>query len=229
MIIRPADGGDLLITQPDHAALAGRIMEAWRADGLDENPRREAILLAVREHDNGWAEPDATPMLGADGKVLDFMTAPDALKRAVWPRAIANLARHHYAAALVAQHALHVYRRYRDNAGWADFFTAMETARRAYMGLSGVGLETLMLDYRFVRIGDLLSLTFCNAWTDEQRDDTGTEYRAVLAGDRLLITPDPFAGLEVPLEIEGRTTADGAPRRVTVRGVATGQQRQGPG
>jgi hypothetical protein len=53
MIIRPDDAARIAITQPDHAALVGRIMHAWRANGLPESPRRDDILLAVTEHDNG--------------------------------------------------------------------------------------------------------------------------------------------------------------------------------
>ena len=47
------------MTQSDHAHLARMIMEhcvplaAW--------PRRDAILHAIHEHDNGWAEEDAAP------------------------------------------------------------------------------------------------------------------------------------------------------------------------
>ena len=56
------DGDDLLlVTQPDHAALSGRIMAAWKGDGLPAHPIRETVLLATREHDNGWLELDDRP------------------------------------------------------------------------------------------------------------------------------------------------------------------------
>ena len=59
MIVAPVDGGLRLITQPDHAALAGRVMGEWRAGGLPTHPRRESILRAVAAHDDGWLEVDA--------------------------------------------------------------------------------------------------------------------------------------------------------------------------
>ena len=230
MIVRPHGTSSLLITQPDHAALAARIMERWQADGFPVNPRRGEILRAVAEHDNGWIEFDAKPMLGADGAVLDFSTVDGEVKRNVWPRAIARLARHPYAAALVAHHAAHVYRRYRTDGEWVDFFIAMETARRAYLGIAGVAMDTMLGDYLFLRMGDLMSLAFCNAWTDIQKDDTGSVYAMRLDGDRLLVTPDPFGGTVVDLAIEGResgTTGDdaaawAAARRLTITGTATG-------
>lgn len=220
MIVRPHGGSSVLITQPDHAALSERIMARWRSDGFDDNPRRAAILHAIREHDNGWAEPDAEPRFGADGAVLDFMTAPADVKRDVWPRAIARVCRDPYAAALVAQHALHVYRRYRPDPAWATFFGAMETARHAYIGITGVPPLTLTKDYFFLRMGDLLSLTWCNAWTDEQRDDTGSSYVIRPDGDRLVVTPDPFGGAVIAMTIEGREHPGGRP--VTLRGTAAG-------
>ena len=61
MIIRQSDAALVLITQPDHAALAGRIMRRWEADGFPQSPRRADILAAVDLHDNGWREVDAVP------------------------------------------------------------------------------------------------------------------------------------------------------------------------
>src|SRR5581483_8368207 len=67
MIVRRTGGRIQLITQPDHAQLAGRIMA--RCAALADRPRRTSILLAVAEHDNGWAEEDAAPEAGEDGTV----------------------------------------------------------------------------------------------------------------------------------------------------------------
>ena len=233
MILRGTGRTRLCITQPDHAALAGRIMAAWRADGFGESPRREVILLAVREHDNGWREADRAPILDAGGAVLDFINAPDDVKRAVWPRGSARLAHEPYAAALVAMHATHVLRRYRDHPAWRRFFDEMDQARARHLASAGESPATLARDYLFVRIGDLLSLTFCNGWTEEQRDDAGSGYSARLEGDRLLVTPDPFGGNEVTLEVAARelpaqfasqaeaSSAFAAARPITLAGTAT--------
>jgi len=185
-------------------------MRQWRADGLLQSPRLPSILLAVEEHDNGWREVDTAPLVDAStGRVLDFIGAPDETRRAVWPRGADRLAATPYAAAIVAQHALHIYRRYRDNPGWAPFFAEMETRRdRQLERLSSekhaATLEDLLREYFFLRIGDLISLVFCNGWTGEQLDDSGSGYAIHLDGPRLAITPDPFEGREVPLEVTAR-------------------------
>ena len=128
MIVRPASDGIHLITQPDHAHLARRIME--HAVALSGRPRRDSILHAIGEHDNGWAEADGSPTLDPEcGDVMDFVSAPLSVRHGVWPRGIARLADDPWAAALVAQHVLTVYDRYRSDSAWTAFFAEMKTAR----------------------------------------------------------------------------------------------------
>jgi hypothetical protein len=238
MIVRQAGSSQLLMTQPDHAALSARIMREWRANDFGNVPRRSVILQAVEEHDNGWREVDATPLVDeTTGRILDFVTAPDSIRRGVWPRGVERLAATPYAAALVAQHAVHVYRRYRSDLGWAPFFSEMEAIRNRHLHAAApLTLDDLLRDYFFVRAGDLASLAFCNGWTAVQSDDAG--YAIRLEGSRLIISPDPFEGREVALEIIARElpnrpfrSASDAERAfsaapsVAVKGVALGDVR----
>jgi hypothetical protein len=206
MIIRPQGTTPLLISQPDHAQLAEMLMSRWRAGDLPRSPRREAILLAIREHDNGWREVDVAPYLDpASGEILDFMNLPDDQRRGVWPRGVQRLAATPYSAALVAQHAVHIYRRYRGDAAWAPFFAEMEGWRDRYLTQApGSTLEQLQSDYVFLRVGDLASLTFCNAWS-EAPEETG--HSITLSGEHLTISPDPFSGETVPIAISARQLA----------------------
>jgi hypothetical protein len=74
-------------------------MRQWRADGFPELPRRSSILAAIEGHDNGWQEVDAAPLVDAEsGRILDFVTALDSVRRGVWPRAIERMARTPHAA-----------------------------------------------------------------------------------------------------------------------------------
>ena len=50
-------------------------------------------------------------------------------------------------------------------------------------------------DYAYVRIGDLISLVFCAQWDEPQTYGTWTFRRD---GDRVVVSPDPFAGRAVP-------------------------------
>src|SRR5262245_24363460 len=152
MIVRPAGADDVhLITQPDHAHLAARIIE--HAVTLAARPRRDAILLAVAEHDNGWTEEDAAPIVNLEtGRVADFVNVPLAVRHRVWPRAIQRLQQHPWTAALVAEHAVVVYDRFRSEPEWDPFFSGMESSRARMLQVSGLRFHTLVADYELLRL-----------------------------------------------------------------------------
>lgn len=200
MIVRRLRDRLHLITQPDHAHLAGTIMESCVA--LKAEPRRDAILRAVYAHDNGWLEEDQSPRVHSEtGDVIDFVSAPLSVRHAVWPRAIMRLGKDAWTAALIAQHAITVYDRFRTNREWSSFFAGMEAERDARLEISGLSLEDLIADYRYVRLGDLISLTFCTGWTDEQRFGVHT---VRLSGNRVVASPDLFGGATIPIAINAK-------------------------
>lgn len=202
MIVRDHGASLLLITQPDHAALARRIMDHWVAGDFARAPRRASILHAIDAHDDGWRELDEAPIVDTtSGRIADFITAPAEVRRAVWPRGVARLADDPWAAALVAEHAIYIYGRYRKDAGWAPFFAEMERLRAQYVAIAQLTLEALSGDYLFLRIGDLLSLSFCNAWTDAQED---FDYSIRWEAPRVVIAPDPFGRASIPVSIRAR-------------------------
>jgi hypothetical protein len=231
VIVRPAQNGVHLITQPDHAQLSARIIE--HAVTLNAHPRRDAILLAVAEHDNGWAEEDAAPIVNpATGHLADFVNAPLAVRHRVWPRAVHRLSQHPWPAALVAEHAVVVYDRFRVEDGWEPFFSGMEAARDQMIRVSGLTSSELIADYVFVRLGDLISLLFCMAVSQPQHIG---EWSVQLTGDRVLVSPDPFGGRSIPIEVRARQIPDRtfesdddlratvhAAREVVVKGIVSG-------
>jgi hypothetical protein len=235
MIVRTDLSPPLLITQPDHAALAAAIMEPWVAGGLRESPRLPAIRLAIQAHDNGWQEVDEAPFLDpASGAVLDFVHVPEPVRHEVWRRGVARLGGEPYAAALVAQHALHIYRRMRQQEGWRSFFAELTAARDWHLHAAHESLETLQREYAFLRLADLASLTFCGVDTAGQSHEMGYDLR--FDGIHLVVTPDPFAGDATALEITGHELAVlsftsaaearvawGAARNRTLTGVVSGR------
>ena len=208
-------------------------MRGWKSGGLAESPRYTAIMLSIQAHDNGWQEVDAEPCLDlATGQVLDFVHVPEDVRHRVWTRGVARLTGEPYAAALVAQHAVHIYRRMRRQSGWRQFFVELTAARDAHLAASHETIETLQREYAFLRLADLASLTFCGVDTGGQAQEMGSEIR--LEGARLVIAPDPFEGASFEIEIAGRELASSfpsvaaartawqsAPRR-TISGVVTG-------
>lgn len=219
MIVRHDGDGLLCISQPDHAALAATLMAAWRADGFPDRPTRDRVLTATRQHDLGWTEEDAVPRLNPDtGAPYDFVSAPVEVRQRLWPRAVDRLAAEDpYVAALVAQHALTVYRRFQRDPAWRGFFPALEArrddlfadlmARPAAAGAGAAGtpanadLTSFLQDYTIVGLGDLLSLVFCNAWPEPYLMEG---YRAILRDDCLTVAPDPFEGATVDLSVPAR-------------------------
>ena len=191
------------ITQPDHAALAGRLMSQWAADGLPAHPRRADILLAVGSHDNGWREIDSAPFVDeSTGEIRDFVSLPAPSRRAVWPRVTSELDAAPYAAALVAEHALVAYRRYQADTEWMPFFEKMTAIRDRHLRSSGASLDELQRDYRFVRLGDIASLSFCGVDMTPLAAEFGYAFR--VEGTTVIVTPDPFEGRTIPLEVPRR-------------------------
>jgi len=181
-------------------------MAHWRADGLIAHPRREVILLATREHDGGWTDVDAAPLVDErTGGILDFVRAPDAVRQGVWPVAVERLRDEPFAAALVAQHAITVYDSNRDAPRWQAFFSHMEDLRGRYLSATALTLDELLRDYRYVFLGDRVSLTFATLRADPWNVD-GYEMRA--AADTVTVRPDPFEGRTVPFSLKGRLIAD---------------------
>jgi hypothetical protein len=204
VIVRSAQDRLLLITQPDHAHAARPVME--HCVPLAPRPRRDAILRAIGEHDNGWDETDTAPAVNpSTGDVFDFTTVPLSVRHGVWPRAVSRLKDDMWAATLVAQHAITVYDRFRPQAEWTPFFAEMEAMRDALLRESGMGLDDLLPDYAFVRLGDLISLTFCTGWTDEHRYGEWTVQRS---GARVVVIPDVFGAAVIPIEVPARDIAN---------------------
>src|SRR5215510_2013991 len=204
MIVRRDFNRLLLVTQPDHADLARRVIE--RCVPLATHPRRDVILHAVQEHDNGWFEEDASPSVDtATGEVVDFINAPDDVRQRVWTRGIARLVDAPWAAALVAQHAIVIYDRHHGDASWAPFFRAIRGMRDDMCVASGYSFDELESDYRFVRLADLISLGFCMGLSGEQRWGRSS---IRLSDTRVFVNPDIFDGSEIPMEIVARAIAN---------------------
>ena len=198
MIVRYIDNRLLLITQPDHARLAGDIMSHCTA--LARHPRRDTILRAISSHDDGWAAEDAKPSIDPKtGEVADFVRARTEVRQGVWPRAVGALAEiDPWAAALVAQHALTVYTRLRANPDWDAFFAKMGVIRDALMKKTSLRPTDLEADYTYVRLGDLISLAFCTG-SNELNQFAG--YRVELFRERVIVEPDLFGGLDVHAQV----------------------------
>ena len=190
-----------LITQPDHAALARRIMEQWTS--LQHAERSDEILVALEQHDGGWQEPDDAPTVDPEtSTVLDFVRVPAAVRQEVWPRGWAGSRTRRGPQPCRASRD-HGVRPYRTDDAWRAFFPVMERLRTRIFEVAGLPLKALVRDYVYVRLGDLLSLAFCTAAPAH----SAGPWTMTLEGARLLVRPSPFAA-DVPFAITAHEIPD---------------------
>ncbi len=183
----------LVITQPDHAFFAAELLALWRRDGLPEHPRRQELLFATREHDNGWREADAAPRAApATGQPVDFRTLPRETRIEIWRRGASRYATERpYAAALISRHALAIHRRHTTDPDWSE---CLRELRERYEELrSRLSLEAAAIasDYRFLDLADQISLTVCSRWS-EPHERHRVRFR--FEQGTLFLRPFPLAG-----------------------------------
>jgi hypothetical protein len=77
MVIACRQAKLLLITQPEHARLAGVLAERWGGDGFDAPEWRSSYVTAAYRHDDGWGDLDAEPRFNPDaGRPIQFSEIP---------------------------------------------------------------------------------------------------------------------------------------------------------
>jgi hypothetical protein len=107
MIRRDAGGDFLLITQPDHAALAGELAAHFGNARFFRPSPRESLLTAVSLHDSGWTLHDNEPTLNVGGLPLDVFETPRQIALRVWAASAERAAAADpYAGLLVSLHSL---------------------------------------------------------------------------------------------------------------------------
>lgn len=185
------DRGDTwtLITQGDHARLAGEILALWMTDGLPTHPRRERLIAATRAHDDGWSGADAAPrVVPGSGRPLAFDEAPNALRFDIWRLGIeGNAARDPYRGLLVAMHALALHGARLSEPGWEAFLDEVRERRDELAVAASIALDEAEHEYRFLHLADLVSLMACCRWSGPV-ERLGTR----LAGSGRTVTLDPF-------------------------------------
>jgi len=211
MIVVPEEERLLVVTQHDHARLAGEVLSLWRADGVPEHPRRDELLFAVREHDNGWREADSAPRVDPEtGRPHDFISLPTAARIELWLRGAGRYAgRRPWAALLVTRHALALHAGRRGEEYWDEaLFEPLDELYGALLEGTGATEEGVEADYRWLDLADALSLAACSRWeTPRERRGHRFRYRPAAAGGGAE-RPGAVAGeLELdPFPLAGATT-----------------------
>ena len=94
-MIRRDSGNDwLLISQVEHARLAGDLAAAWGNEQVPALPVADQLVRAVRDHDNGWWRWEQSPEIDpAAGWPRNFTEMPATTAAPIWSASIESAAR----------------------------------------------------------------------------------------------------------------------------------------
>ncbi len=193
MIVAEYEDRLRVVTQNDHAHFSAELLSLWRDDGLPDHPRRQDLLFATRQHDNGWWEADSAPRVNPEtGHPHDFLTMPREIRQEIWLRGTDRYrATHPYATLLILHHALHLHRDRDDDSVYARLLEVLRQRKEELLEELGIDDVVATGDYAFLDLTDLLSLLVCNRWF-EPRERRGI--RASFDGEALHLDPFPLAG-----------------------------------
>jgi hypothetical protein len=212
----------ILITQLEHARLAGVLAEHWGGGDFLPLADSDAVLWGATHHDDGWQPWEIHPDVNPAGQPRAFTEMEPADSLAIWSRSIeiardvgplecSIVAGHFYALARRAT----VFLRQPDQLQFVERFvarnddliveqlTAWQALDPARNTASRAELALLQL-----QMFDALSLWFCCTPTGESETlitPGGKEMSLIMLGENVVrLTPWPFRSAGLNLEIHGR-------------------------
>ncbi len=224
MIRRDNESGWVLITQHDHAGLAGEIMTHWGNDNFMRPEPYDEVLFAVKEHDSGWKEWDSEPKVDpetgypANFTEMSFEDQADIWRRCYKPYSIDNP----YASCLVAMHFSKFNRNnLRKEPGnkiaecldkeFKEFIAGKLSHEASADNLVEIP-SNVIKNLTLLQIGDIISLALCHGWrsteiTEVPYDYNGSETALLIRsedGFNYTVTPYPFDEPLLKFSIRGR-------------------------
>ena len=226
IVVDQSDGSLLIARQTDHAQMSADIAKRWHRTTWADDAVWARLIEAVRCHDDGWREPDASPSIDEDGRPIDFKTVSTVEHVSIWTGSIDRAAaRHPLTGVLVAMHAQWLYRiAPRDHIEQADVADAfvhatvdriaslMDAARDAMPDNADVLGDDRLTDLRrLLGFFDGLTLTMLGAVRMPAAvDDLGVggarlNVSTAVWSDRVTVDPWPFdsaaGGFEVSMPV----------------------------
>jgi hypothetical protein len=225
MIVRnQSDGSVVMITQNDHAKLAGLFAAHWGNRQFERPRPYTSMMRAAQYHDGGWLRYETNPYLDtATGKSPSFQQVPtDTAQLAAYQWAIDMLTDvDNYTGLLVSKHRTGLWQaRYgaitqpppgpprKLSSEIEDFITRNEA--RQHVITAGLDRHEVAVNYNLLQVWDLLSLYICSneIHKDHVIEPASTAYSASGDGVALKLTPtspatiaiDPFPFDAAPLE-----------------------------
>lgn len=230
MIVRKMGDGRLLcVHQTTHALMAAQFCRFWGNDSFAAPRPYAPVMMAIAQHDNGWAEWETAPKLRDDGFPMDFMTFTDQVaKTRLWQVGIDRAwGQHPYAALIIGRHASILYEQFQardaydpvDNAAvnrfLADQRQLLEQAHQLLGDDPGfvwaLQPEVIEANARLLQFGDHASLQVSVPWAKDATlsdcpvDYSGTQTKIRMRYDDAHISfdPWPFAVDQFDVSLEG--------------------------
>ncbi|MCK5710746.1 MAG: DUF3891 family protein [Deltaproteobacteria bacterium] len=224
MIRREKNNGWILITQYDHAGLAGQVMTHWGNGEFAKPAPYDEVLFALREHDSGWKEWDSMPKINPEtGYPANFTEMSPHEQYEIWSRCYKLYAATHlYASCLIALHFSKFNQSNIRKNPDLELPKSLQNdmmrfvAEKLDIDVSNVSLEKIPDEVRtnlkLLQIGDIISLTLCHGWrsieiTEAPFDYNGSETTMRMEshdGFNYQITPYPFCDLSLKFSIKGK-------------------------
>ena len=221
MIRRAQDQRWILLSQVDHALLAGQLAETWGREPLE--PLSAELAAAISHHDDGWSDWERRPKVDPlEGRPIAFTEMDLAEARNIWRGSIAAAQRiGPLAAHSVAGHFSAILSWY---GSWKsdpqrrplalDFLAEQQRNMQAW---SAAWLaadppnhtpDDLARGLAYLQMFDALSLWLCTADRDQPQTfatPQGTDVSfAPISTARFTATPWPFRADRLDLAITGR-------------------------
>lgn len=167
MIIHEREDEFIMVAQHDHARVSEEAAQWWRDDYFQGLDKKESVVLAVREHDRCWIEPDKEPLWNEHTQQpYSFMDYPGSPKLAFYKKGIDDIVQiDHYAGLLCSLHYASFLEDATSTIG-KDFWNEENQRQQKLLkelGIKKDELEIEQLDFHLniLKFCDNLSLYIC--------------------------------------------------------------------
>ena len=154
----------LLFEQHEHAKACGEFAKAWRDDYFIGDKKREKVIYAIYEHDNGWIQLDDQPILNKQTQIpYSFSNYPLKSKLKAYTNGINRIEKEDdYAALICSLHYASFFEGYTNGRG--EGFLRQERRRQQNL-IEKLNINTEDEEFRFhynlLQFCDNLSLYLC--------------------------------------------------------------------
>jgi hypothetical protein len=163
MIIHEREHEFVMVAQHDHAMVSRDAAQCWRDEYFFGIDKKDSVVLAVREHDRCWIEPDEEPLWNEQTQQpYSFMDYPGSPKLSFYTKGIDEIVQMDpYAGLLCSLHYASFLKDATSTIGM-NFWNEEKQRQQALLKELGIHKdETLSFHLNLLKFCDNLSLYIC--------------------------------------------------------------------